>query len=51
MLVLGPKEQRYILLNLTSNLNGCTFLSTKTVKDLGVALDPDLSFDEYIKTV
>ena len=51
MLVLGPKKQRDLLLNLTINLNGCTVVSNKTVKDLGVTLDPDLSFDEHIKTV
>uniref|UniRef100_A0A8K9WYY7 Reverse transcriptase domain-containing protein n=1 Tax=Oncorhynchus mykiss TaxID=8022 RepID=A0A8K9WYY7_ONCMY len=50
MLVLGPKEQRDLLLNLTINLDGCT-VSNKTVKDLGVTLDPDLSFDDHIKTV
>uniref|UniRef100_A0A674E7E7 Reverse transcriptase domain-containing protein n=1 Tax=Salmo trutta TaxID=8032 RepID=A0A674E7E7_SALTR len=51
MLVLGPKKQRDLLLNLTINLDGCTVVSNKTVKDLGVALDPDLSFEEHIKTV
>uniref|UniRef100_A0A8K9XAS1 Reverse transcriptase domain-containing protein n=1 Tax=Oncorhynchus mykiss TaxID=8022 RepID=A0A8K9XAS1_ONCMY len=50
MLVLGPKKQRDLLLNLTINLNGCTVVSNKTVKDLGITLDPDLSFDEHIKT-
>ena len=39
MLVLGPKKQRDLLLNLTINLNGCTVVSNKTVKDLGVTLD------------
>ena len=47
MLVLGPKKQRDLLLNLTINLNGCTIVSNKTVKDLGITLDPDLSFDEH----
>ena len=42
MLVLGPKKQRDLLLNLKINLNGCTVISNKTVKDLGVTLDPDL---------
>ena len=51
MLVLGPKKQRDLLLNLTINLNGCTVVSNKTVKDLGVTLDPDVSFEEHIKTV
>ncbi|CDQ96775.1 unnamed protein product [Oncorhynchus mykiss] len=51
MLVLCPKKQRDLLLNLTMNLDGCTVVSNKTVKDLGVTLDPDLSFDEHIKTV
>lgn len=51
MLVLGPKKQRDLLLNLTINLDGCTVVSNKTVKDLGVTLDPDLSFEEHIKTV
>ena len=41
----GPKKQRDLLLNLTINLEGCTVVSNKTVKDLGVTLDPDLSFD------
>jgi hypothetical protein len=51
MLVLGPKKQRDLLLNLTINLDGCTVVSNKTVKDLGVTLVPDFSFDEHIKTV
>ena len=51
MLVLGPKKQRNLLLNLTINLDGCTVVSNKTVKDLGITLDPDLSFNEHIKTV
>ena len=48
MLVLGPKKQRDLLLNLTTNPDGCTVVSNKTVKDLGVTLDPDLSFEEHI---
>jgi hypothetical protein len=51
MLVLGPKKQRDLLLNLTINHDGCTVISNKSVKDHGVALDPDLSFDEHIKIV
>ena len=51
MLVLGPKKQRDLPLNLTINLNGCTVVSNTTVKDLSVTLDPDLSFDEHIKNV
>uniref|UniRef100_A0A8K9XV18 Reverse transcriptase domain-containing protein n=1 Tax=Oncorhynchus mykiss TaxID=8022 RepID=A0A8K9XV18_ONCMY len=51
MLVLGPKKQRDLLLNLTINLDGCTVVSNKTVKDLDVTLDTDLSFDKLIKTV
>ena len=51
MLVLGPKKKRDLLLSLTINLDGCTVISNKTVKDLGVTLDPDLSFDKHIKTV
>uniref|UniRef100_A0A8C7QNK4 Reverse transcriptase domain-containing protein n=1 Tax=Oncorhynchus mykiss TaxID=8022 RepID=A0A8C7QNK4_ONCMY len=51
MLVLGHKKERDLLLNLTINLDGCTVISNKTVKDLGITLDPDLSFDEHIKTV
>ncbi|CDQ91761.1 unnamed protein product [Oncorhynchus mykiss] len=31
MFVLGLKEQRYLLLNLTINLDGCTVVSNKTV--------------------
>ena len=51
MLVLGPKKQSDRLLNLTINLDGCTVVSNKTVKDLAVTLDPDLSVDTHIKTV
>ena len=51
MLVLSPKKQRALLLDLTISLDGCTVISNKTVKDLGVTLDTDLSFDEHIKTV
>ena len=40
-----------LLLDLTINLDGCTVVSNKTVKDLGVTLDPALSFEEHIKTV
>ena len=47
----GPKKQSDLLLNLTINLDGCTVVSNKTVKDLGVTLDPDLSFNEHINTV
>ena len=36
MLVLGPKKQRDLLLNLTINLNGRTVISNKTVKDLAL---------------
>ena len=43
MLVLGPKKQRTSAES-DNNLDGCT-VSTKTVKDLCVTLDPDLSFD------
>jgi hypothetical protein len=51
MLVLVTKKQRDLLLNLIINLDGCTVVSTKTVKDIGITLDPDFSFDEHIKTV
>jgi hypothetical protein len=51
MLVLGPKKQRDLLLDLTINLDGCTDVSNKTVKDLSITLDPDLSFEEHIKTI
>ena len=49
MLVLFHKKQRDLLLALTINIDGCTVVSNKTVKDLGVTLDPDLSFDGHIK--
>ena len=51
MFVLGHKKLRDLLLNLTINLDGCTVVSNKTVKDLGITLDPDLSFDVHFKTV
>jgi hypothetical protein len=51
ILVLGPKKQRVLLLDLTINIDGCIVVSNKTVKDLGVTLDPDLSFDEHIKNI
>jgi hypothetical protein len=51
MLVLGPKKQRDLLLDITINIDGCTVISNKTVKDLGITLDPDLSFDEHIKDI
>jgi hypothetical protein len=44
MLVQGSKKQRDLLLDLPINLDGCTVISNKTVQDLGVTLDPDLSF-------
>jgi hypothetical protein len=42
MLVLGPKKQRDLLLNLTINRNGCTVVSNKTVNVLCVTLDPQI---------
>ncbi|KAJ7987687.1 hypothetical protein DPEC_G00329060 [Dallia pectoralis] len=51
MLVLGPKKQRDLLTDLTLNLNGCIVISQKNVKNLGVTLDPDLSFDDHIKYI
>jgi hypothetical protein len=51
MLVLSLKKQRDILLDLTINVDGGKVVSNKTVKRLGVNLDPDLSIDEHIKTV
>ena len=33
------------------NLDGCTVVSNKTLKDIGVALDPDISFDEHIQNI
>ena len=51
MTVIGPKKQRDLLLNLRINLDGCTVVSNKTVKDLGVTLDPDLSLDAHCKPV
>ena len=48
MLVLGPKKQRDLLVDLT---HGCTVVSNKTVKDPGVTLVPDISFEEHIKTI
>ena len=42
------KEMRF---DLKMILDGYTVVSNKTVKYLGVTLDPDLSFDEHIKTV
>ena len=51
MLVLGPKKQRDLLSDRTINLDGYTVISNKTVKDLSVTLEPDLSFDEHTKTV
>ena len=51
MLVLGRKKHRDILLNLTINLDGCTVVSNKLWRTSVLLLDPDLSFDEHIKTV
>ena len=44
MLILGPKKQRDLLLNLTINLDGCTVVENKTVKDLGVTPGPGSLF-------
>jgi hypothetical protein len=44
---LGPKKQRDLLLDLTINLDGCSVVSNKTMKDISITLDPDLSFDEH----
>ena len=48
MLVLGPKKQRDLLLNLTINLDGCTVVSNKTE---GPWRYPDLCFDEHINNI
>ena len=47
MLVLGPKKQRDLLLDLAILM--VVQSSQIKLKDLGVTLDPDLSFDEHIK--
>jgi hypothetical protein len=51
MLVLGPKKQRELLLDLTINLDRFTVISNNTVKDLGITLDHELSFCEHIKNM
>ena len=53
LLLNSDKTEMHVLglLNLTINLDGCTLVSNKTVKDLCVTLDPDFSFDKHIKTV
>jgi hypothetical protein len=40
-----------MLFDLTINIDFCTVVSNKTVNDLCVTLDPDLSFDEHIKNI
>jgi hypothetical protein len=44
-------EKIVLLLDLTIHLDGCKVVSNKTVKDLGVTLEPDRSFDEHIKNI
>ena len=51
MLVLGPKKQRDLLFDLKMYLNGFTVYSNKTMKVLGVTLDPALFFDKHIKNI
>ena len=51
MLVLCPKKQRDLLLNLTTNLDGGTVVSNKTVKDRGGTVGPGLAFEAHIKPV
>ena len=47
----ASSRNRGLLFDLTINLDGCTVISNKSVKDLGITLDPDLSSDKSIKNI
>ncbi|KAJ8376767.1 hypothetical protein SKAU_G00073470 [Synaphobranchus kaupii] len=51
MLVLGPKKQREKLGTSTLNFDGCLVVPNSAVKDLGVTIDPDLTFSAHIKNI
>ncbi|XP_064195336.1 uncharacterized protein LOC135256955 [Anguilla rostrata] len=51
MLVLGPKILREKLSTLTLNCDGCLAEPNMVVKDLGVTIDPDLSFETHVKNI
>ncbi len=50
ILLIGPKNSTQIILDYNLQLNGCTVTSS-TVKNLGVILDSNLSFENHISHV
>ena len=49
--IFGPKEYRNNSSNLTLDLDGVKVLQSQLVKNLGVTMDPDLSFEYHIKQI
>ncbi len=47
ILLIGPKNSTQIILDYNLQLDGCTVTSS-TVKNLGVILDSNLSFENHI---
>ncbi len=50
ILLIGPKDSTQNLLDYNLQLDGCTVTSS-TVKNLGVILDSNLSFENHISNV
>ena len=51
IMVVGPKSLRHNLSAYMSNIDGISITSSAVIKDLGVTLDSDLSFDAHIKNI
>ena len=49
--IFGPKKYRNNLDDLTLDLNGIKVSQSQLVKNLGVTMDPDLSFEYHIKHI
>jgi len=51
VLLIGPKTHTQSLLQNNFNIEGCPVTLSTTVKDLGVMLDRNLSFENHISFV
>ena len=51
IMVVGPKSLRHNLSAYMLNIDGISITSIAVIKDLGVTLDSDLSFDAHIKNI
>ncbi len=51
ILLIGPKNSTHTLLDYNLQLDGCPVTTSSTVKNLGVILDSNLSFENHISNV